>query len=110
MYMDLNIFEKLKEIYNGIRKAAWALVPVAGVFFFVKWLFLTWLPARLKQTMEWVQGFLPDTDIDAAAVGVAWDRINQWVPANEILQYGGMFIVLAGMITMLKWLKRLIFA
>ena len=104
--MDLNIFEKLKEIYNGIRKGIWWLVPISGFFFFVKWFWFTWLPARAKQLIAWVLNGIPAANIDTATVNIAWDRVNQWVPLNEALALGAIYLTLAGMLTLIKWTRK----
>jgi len=106
--MDLNIFQKLKEVYDAVRKAAWYLLPISGIIYFVKWVFFEWLPSRAKQMLQWVIGQIPQVDITPSSVGISWDRVNQWVPVNEALAYGAMFITLAGMITLVKWVKKLL--
>jgi hypothetical protein len=107
--MDLNIFEKLREIYEGIRKIAWKVVSIAGLVWWAKWFLFTWLPARAKQFVEWVISLLPELNIDVASVNLPWDRINQWVPVNETIGYASIYITLACSIAFLKWIKKFTF-
>lgn len=107
--MDLNIFEKLKEIYEGIRRKAWQLVAVAGTVWWAKWFLFTWLPARAKQFVEWVINLLPQINIDVRAVNIDWDRINQFTPLNESIAFASIYITLAAAVAFLKWIKKFTF-
>ena len=106
--MDLNIFEKLKEIYEGIRKAVWYLVPLGGLFVFLRWFFFEWIPARAKQFLGWLVDQLPVVEVDPSTVAIAWERVNQWVPLNEALSYGAIYIGLAGSLAIVKWVRKLL--
>ncbi len=106
--MDLNIFRKLKEIYEGIRRVAWMLFPAIGLFFFLRWLFMTWLPARAKQWIAWLLEQIPETTVDPAAIGLGWDRVNQFVPLNETLALGAVYVGLAGMVVVMRFVRSLL--
>lgn len=107
--MDFDdIFKKLQEVFSGIRKIAWAFVPGAGLFLFIRWLLVEWLPARAKQWIAWLLEKIPAVDVDPATVNIAWDRVNQWVPLNEALFYGALYVSLAGMVAMMRFVRKLL--
>lgn len=101
------MYEKLKEIYAGIRKAALFLVPIAGVFELFKWFFNVYIPSRAKQVVDWVFAQIPAENLNISGIGLDWARINQWVPLTEAISYGAKFLVVAGTIVFVKWMGKM---
>jgi hypothetical protein len=101
------MYEKLKEIFAGIRKVALYGLPVAGVFELFKWFFNVYIPSRAQQVLDWLFGLIPQENLNISGVGLDWARINQWIPVTEAVQYGAKFLVVAGGIVFLKWLGKL---
>lgn len=109
MSWEFPSFEKLREIFEGIRKGAWFLVPIVGFFVWLQWILLDWLPARAIAVMDDIQARLPEIEIDVSAVNIAWGRVNQWVPLNEAVLWGSMFLTLALLLVVARFVKKMIF-
>ena len=103
-----NIKEKLKEIYEALRKKAWWLMVIGGVYKFIIWLIEVWFPARANTTMDWLLQYIDTTTLDLASANVAWARINQWVPVSEMMTMFVSYCTLAGMVAFTKWVKKLL--
>jgi len=108
MAWDFSLFEKAKEIYNAVRKVAWFAVPVIGPFIFLVWWLMEYLPARALQVLDWLANQIPKTTLNLSSVGVDWSRINQWIPLNEALTMGTVYITVAGSLLILKLVKKLL--
>lgn len=108
MSYDFGIFEKLKEIFEGVRRNAWQLVPLAGAITFLHWLFTEWLPGRAVAVMDEIQGLIPEVNVDLSVVAIGWSRVNQWVPLNEAVLYSGIFLSIASAMIVLRWVKKFI--
>ncbi|RYD50365.1 MAG: hypothetical protein EOP83_24045 [Verrucomicrobiaceae bacterium] len=103
------LFKKSEEVYEAARKIAWKVVAIASYVWFAKWFLFTWLPERAKQFVAWVIGMLPNVGINLTGVSIPWDRINQWVPVNEIIGFLIVYVKLACAIAFLKWVKKFTF-
>jgi hypothetical protein len=106
--MDLNIFEKLREIYNAARNIAWQVLGIAGLMLWAVWAAFTWLPARAVQLIDWVKTKLLTVNVDLNSVPIDWARINQFIPVNEIVVFGATYLALAGAVTLVKWVRKLL--
>ena len=108
-FYDFGIFEKLKEIYNGIWNFCWKISPIAAFVMLAKWFWTTWLPAKAINSMEWIQGQMPSNlHVDLNTVNIAWSRINQFVPLDAIMIFGSAYMLLAGSLTVVKWVGKFI--
>lgn len=100
------IKEKLVEVYEAVRKNAWYAIPGLGWIYSIHWVLVEWLPARALQVMDDVQAKLPALDVNLGGVNIAWERINQWVPLNEAMVWGGIYISLAMSLAALRWVRK----
>lgn len=108
MAWGFSTFEKCKEIFEAVRKLSWFAVPVLGPFIFVTWWLIEYLPARALQLLDWLARQIPSVNLNLASVGLDWSRVNQWVPLNEALTFGTIWVTLAGSLLLLKLVKKLL--
>lgn len=109
MDFDFSLFEKCKEIYNGVRKMAWNAVALVGSVTFIVWSCVEWVAARAVSLINWLKSFVPNMDINPANVtGVDWARINQFVPINEGFMYLKLWLALAGALIFIRLFKKLL--
>jgi hypothetical protein len=105
MLFGFSTLEKLKEVFNALRQGVWYLVPILGFFHFVHWILTTWLPARALEVLDRVQALIPEYNVDFSAVGIAWERINQWFPLSEFVAFSTAYLGLAALLTFLRWMR-----
>jgi hypothetical protein len=97
-----------KDLFRACRAAVWFLLPMSALMGLGKWLLQDYFPARAKDLLGWLIPQIPAVNISPSSVSIAWDRINQWVPMSEIVNYSVALITLAGSIAILKAVKKLL--
>lgn len=100
------IKEKLAEVYEAVRKNAWYAIPGLGWIYAIQWILVEWLPARALQIMGDIQAKIPALNVDISGVSVAWSKVNMWVPLNEALVWGGIYISLSMALAAIRWVRK----